>query len=129
MEALLVGLSLGAAAGISPGPLLVLVVTSSLRGGWPAGVLAAAAPLVSDAVIVTGTLLVLDRLPDATLAYIACAGALFVAWSGVATMRESRTATLGEGLVDTYALACSLLLIAAAIVLAMRRLDALRLRG
>lgn len=36
---------------------------------------------------------------------------------------------LGEGLVDTYALACSLLLIAAAIVLAMRRLDALRLRG
>jgi threonine/homoserine/homoserine lactone efflux protein len=105
VEALLVGLSLGAAAGISPGPLLVLVVTSSLRGGWPAGVLAAAAPLVSDAVIVTGTLLVLDRLPDATLAYIACAGALFVAWSGVATMRESRTATLGEGLVDQRAAA------------------------
>jgi threonine/homoserine/homoserine lactone efflux protein len=105
VEALLVGLSLGAAAGISPGPLLVLVVTSALRAGWPAGVLAAAAPLVSDVLVVTGTLVVLDRLPEATLGYVACAGALFVGWSGVATLRESRTATLAPGLVDQRAAA------------------------
>ena len=36
---------------------------------------------------------------------------------------------LGRGLVDTYALACSLLLIAGFLVMAIRRLDAMRLRG
>jgi ABC-2 type transport system permease protein len=36
---------------------------------------------------------------------------------------------LGRGLVDTYAIACSLLLIVAFLVMAIRRLDAMRLRG
>jgi hypothetical protein len=36
---------------------------------------------------------------------------------------------LGRGLVDTYAIACSLLLIAGFLVMAIRRLDAMRLRG
>jgi ABC-2 type transport system permease protein len=36
---------------------------------------------------------------------------------------------LGKGLIDTYAIACSLLLVAAFLVLAVRRLDAARLRG
>ena len=36
---------------------------------------------------------------------------------------------LGRGLVDTYSVACSLLLIVLFIVMAIRRLDALRLRG
>lgn len=36
---------------------------------------------------------------------------------------------LGRGLVDTYAVACSLLLIVVFIVMAIRRLDAMRLRG
>lgn len=94
MEALLVGLGLGAAAGISPGPLLFLVITSALRGGWPAGVLAASAPLVSDVVVVAGTLLVLDRLPEQALGYVALAGALFVAWTGMQTVREAPQARL-----------------------------------
>lgn len=36
---------------------------------------------------------------------------------------------LGQGLIDSYAIACSLLLIVAFVVMAIRRLDALRLRG
>lgn len=56
--------------------------------------LAACAPLVSDALVVAGTLLVLDQLPDAALAYVALAGAAFVGWTGVATLREARYATL-----------------------------------
>lgn len=36
---------------------------------------------------------------------------------------------LGQGLIDTYAIGCSLLLIVAFVVMAIRRLDALRLRG
>lgn len=94
MDALLVGLGLGLAAGISPGPLLFLVITSALRGGWPAGVLAASAPLVSDAVVVAGTLLVLDRLPDTALGWVALVGAAFVAWTGVQTLREAPQARL-----------------------------------
>ena len=94
MDALLVGLGLGLAAGISPGPLLFLVITSALRGGWPAGVLAASAPLVSDALVVAGTLLVLDRLPEPALGYVALAGALFVAWTGAQTLREAPQARL-----------------------------------
>lgn len=94
MDALILGLTLGLAAGISPGPLLVLVVTAAIRGGWPAGVLAACAPLVSDALVVVGTLLVLDQLPDRALGYVALAGAAFIVWTGVTTMREARTASL-----------------------------------
>lgn len=94
MEIVLLGLALGAAAGISPGPLLVLVVTSALRGGWLAGVLAACAPLVSDLVVVAGTLLVLQQLPEQAMGWLALAGAVFVAWTGVHTIRDSRGATL-----------------------------------
>jgi hypothetical protein len=36
---------------------------------------------------------------------------------------------LGKGLVDTYAIACSIMLVVVFIVLAVRRLDARRLRG
>ena len=36
---------------------------------------------------------------------------------------------LGKGLIDTYAIACSVLLIVFFLVLAVRRLDARRLRG
>lgn len=94
MDAVLLGLTLGAAAGISPGPLLVLVLTSALRGGWSAGVLAACAPLLSDLVVVGGTLLVLNQLPDRAMGWLAMGGAIFVAWTGLGTIRESRDATL-----------------------------------
>ncbi|MGO0576018.1 LysE family translocator [Ornithinimicrobium panacihumi] len=94
MQPLLLGLTLGLAAGVSPGPLLVLVVTAALRSGWRAGALAACAPLVSDAVVVGVTLLLLDQLPARALSVLALAGAVFVAWTGVQTIRESRTATL-----------------------------------
>ncbi|MEU5692209.1 LysE family transporter [Actinosynnema sp. NPDC020468] len=94
MNALGLGLALGLAASISPGPLLVLVVTSALRSGWRAGALAACAPLLSDSVVVAITLLVLDRLPARALAVIGVVGAVFVVWSGVQTIREARTATL-----------------------------------
>src|SRR5690606_40679233 len=58
LAALTSGLGMGLAAGVSPGPLLVLVVTSTLRGGLRNGIAVAAAPLLSDLVVVTA---VLDR--------------------------------------------------------------------
>ncbi|GAA3462965.1 LysE family translocator [Saccharothrix longispora] len=95
MDSLGLGLTLGLAASISPGPLLVLVVTSALRSGWRAGAAAACAPLLSDAVVVATTLLLLDRLPPSALGVLGVVGAVFVVWSGVRTVREARSATLG----------------------------------
>ncbi|WP_158842242.1 LysE family transporter [Saccharothrix deserti] len=96
MDALGLGLALGLAASISPGPLLVLVVTSALRSGWRAGALTACAPLLSDAVVVAVTLLLLDRLPARALGVLGVVGAVFVVWSGVQTVREARSASLNS---------------------------------
>lgn len=96
MDALLLGLSIGLAAGISPGPLLVLVVTATLRSGWRAGALSACAPLVSDLLVVGGVLLVLDRLPERSLAVLGVLGGVVVIASGVRTCLESRSAELAS---------------------------------
>jgi len=47
MEAFLLGASLGFAAGVSPGPLLAIVLREALRHGAAAGMRAALAPLVT----------------------------------------------------------------------------------
>jgi threonine/homoserine/homoserine lactone efflux protein len=94
MDTLLLGLTLGAAAGVSPGPLLVLVVSSALRSGWRAGVLVACVPVISDGIVVAGVLFVLDRLPEHALTVLALTGTAFIAWTGVLTIRDSRHATL-----------------------------------
>ncbi|PSL52569.1 LysE type translocator [Saccharothrix carnea] len=96
MDALGLGLALGLAASISPGPLLVLVVTSALRSGWKSGALTACAPLLSDAAVVAVTLLLLDRLPARALGVLGVVGAVFVVWSGVQTVREARSASLTD---------------------------------
>lgn len=89
MEYLLLGLSLGLAAGISPGPLLTLVVTSTLERGFGAGLLVALAPILTDTPIILLALLVLGELPGTALAAITIAGGLFVIWIGVKTVLEA----------------------------------------
>jgi threonine/homoserine/homoserine lactone efflux protein len=80
MTALSSGLVLGLAAGLSPGPLMTLVVARTLRHGTRDGLLVAAAPLITDAPIILAALLLLDRLAqaDAVLAAIGLGGGLFV---------------------------------------------------
>jgi threonine/homoserine/homoserine lactone efflux protein len=96
VDALGLGLALGLAAGISPGPLLVLVVTSALKSGWRAGALTACAPLLSDAAVVAVTLLLLDRLPGRALGVLGVVGAVFVVWTGAQTVRDARSASLTD---------------------------------
>ena len=97
MDALALGLSIGLAAGVSPGPLLALVLTETLRSGWRTGAAAACAPLLSDAIVVTGVLLVLQHLPKGALGVVGVCGGVFVVWSGVTTCREARTAEVRMG--------------------------------
>ncbi|MGW9414514.1 LysE family translocator [Arthrobacter cupressi] len=81
MDAVLIGLSLGATAGVSPGPLLVLVVMQTLRHGWRGGTATAVAPMLSDALVIVLVVLALDRLPHWTLSAIGLLGGVYLAVS------------------------------------------------
>jgi len=85
------GLVLGLAAGFSPGPLFALVVSLSLRHGAREGMLAATAPLVTDAPIVALSLLALFTLSGAgwVLGLLSVGGGLFAAWLGINNLRYS----------------------------------------
>jgi threonine/homoserine/homoserine lactone efflux protein len=90
MEALLFGLSIGFVSGISPGPLMTLVLTSTLERGFRAGLLTAIAPLLTDAPIILLCLFVLRQLPQGFLAPVTVAGGLFILWIAVQTIRSAR---------------------------------------
>lgn len=98
MTALLAGLGLGFSAGVSPGPLMSLVIVTTLARGFAAGLRVAIAPLLTDVLIIAATLIVVGSLPAWTTAALACAGGLFVIYLGVEAMRSARSATLtGDG--------------------------------
>lgn len=89
MAELLAGLSIGLAAGISPGPLQALVVTSTLRGGFGAGWRVAAAPLLTDVPIVTIALFAVGSLSDAWVRGLALIGGIIVIVFGLWELRWS----------------------------------------
>lgn len=85
---LLTGLALGLNAGLSPGPLTTLILTESLRGGWPAGFRVALAPLLSDSFTIGITLLLIAPLPAWGLSAITLFGGAFMVWLGWGTIRS-----------------------------------------
>ena len=87
MDTVLLAVSLGLVAGLSPGPLMTLVLTASLERGFRAGALTAMAPLVSDLPVVLLSLLVLGQVPEWFLSTMTVVGGIFVVWMGVATLR------------------------------------------
>jgi threonine/homoserine/homoserine lactone efflux protein len=91
---LISGLTLGLAAGLSPGPLLAFLVTQTVRHGLREGWKVALAPLLSDSPIVAATLVAVGRLSASNLmlALISGAGGLYLIWLGIesATAREVR---------------------------------------
>ena len=94
MNYLLLGLTLGLSAGITPGPLLTLVITASLRRGLAGGLLVALAPFVSDAPIIALSLLLLDRLPPWAMTAVTVVGGLVVIALGVDALRAAHRAEL-----------------------------------
>jgi threonine/homoserine/homoserine lactone efflux protein len=84
----LLGLGLGLGAALSPGPLLALVVTTTLARGFLAGVRIACAPLVTDAVIIAASLVLVHSLPARATGVLGVAGGLFVVYLGVQSLRE-----------------------------------------
>ena len=79
---LLSGSILGLAAGISPGPLLTLVVSETLRHNRKAGMAIAIAPILTDIPIVIASVFILTKLSDAdfVLGTISIIGAFFMGY-------------------------------------------------
>jgi threonine/homoserine/homoserine lactone efflux protein len=76
------GIVLGLSAGLSPGPLLALVFSETIRYGTASGVRVSMAPLISDAPIVAASFWVLSRFSDIglLLGSISVCGAVFLAY-------------------------------------------------
>jgi threonine/homoserine/homoserine lactone efflux protein len=96
MHYLLLGLSLGVSAGLSPGPLMTLVITTSLRDGFWHGLRVAVAPFLSDLPIILLTVFVLERLPAWTLGAVGVVGGLYVVYLGWETVRSAGAASLSQ---------------------------------
>ena len=77
---ILLGATLGLSAGISPGPLLALVISESLQHGRKEGIKVALSPLITDLPIILISILLLAGLgkSSAAIGLIAFAGALFL---------------------------------------------------
>lgn len=93
MSELLLGISLGFAAGISPGPLSALVVTTALQRGVWAGVRVAIAPILTDLPVVALSVLAVGAFPAGALSYLAAAGGMFVIFLGLDTYRKADRAS------------------------------------
>lgn len=93
---LVLGLGMGLSAGLSPGPLLTLVVAASLRSGFAGGLRVALAPLLTDLPIILVSILVFARLPSEAMRWVGTVGGLVVIWLGVEVFRSSRNANLAQ---------------------------------
>lgn len=89
MDAVLFAVSLGLFSGISPGPLMTLVMTTSLERGFRAGALTAIAPLLTDLPVILLSLLVLGQVTEWFLSAVTVAGGLFVSYIGIKTVRDA----------------------------------------
>ena len=87
------GVLLGFSAGLSPGPMLALVLAQTLRHGSREGCKVALTPLVTDAPIIFVALLLASRLAElrSLLGIVSIAGAIFVAylaWESFGPVRQ-----------------------------------------
>ncbi|HSH52861.1 MAG TPA: LysE family transporter [Bacteroidales bacterium] len=89
IEHLMAGTALGFVAGISPGPLLVLVITETLKHNRKQGIKMAFVPLVSDLPIVFFSVFVIYKLADSDLilGIISLLGALFLLYLAFENIR------------------------------------------
>jgi len=92
------GLVLGLSAGLSPGPLLTLVITQTLKHGIGEGVKVSLAPLLTDLPIVVFALLVLNRLTSLNpiLGSISLFGAGYLFYLGYESFRFKGTVYSGQ---------------------------------
>ena len=83
----------GLSGGLSPGPLLALVVGETLAHGRRAGLAVAAAPLLTDGPIIAAAIFLLGRIESSepALAIVSLAGGALLASYGIAGLRGAET--------------------------------------
>jgi threonine/homoserine/homoserine lactone efflux protein len=93
LEILVAAAAFGLSGGLSPGPLLALVVAETLARGRGAGLAVAAAPLLTDGPIIAAAVLLLGKIEgsEPALGLINLAGGALLAWWGVAGLRGAPT--------------------------------------
>jgi threonine/homoserine/homoserine lactone efflux protein len=101
LQLLLSGALLGLAAGVSPGPLLALVIGETIRHDRRMGILVALAPLLTDLPIVVAAVYLLSRLAayQTVLGVISLLGAAFIgylAWHNIRSRPVELSATKGR---------------------------------
>lgn len=100
LKYLLSGLGLGLAAGVSPGPLMALLVAQTLRYGTREGLKVAAAPVLTDAPIVAASVFVLAQLAgrERLMGVVALVGGAYLMWLAWGSLRFRGAGTSsGEG--------------------------------
>ena len=85
----LIGLGFGFTAGISPGPMLGLVIRETLEHGWRAGCIIALAPLLTDVPVIGLALLLIGAAPSWLVTGLGLIGGVFVIWLGIDTLRSA----------------------------------------
>jgi len=96
VEETLFGVAIGLASGLNPGPVLTLVVTSTLERGFAAGARVALSPLITDAPLITVCVLVLRTISPQWLAALGFVGGLVVIIFGLRTGLAARGAALPD---------------------------------
>ena len=107
------GILLGLTAGLSPGPLLALVISETLKHGLREGIKVSLSPLITDLPIVLFTVWVLSRLADLkpVLGAVSVCGAVFLFYLGYEslttrdipqTMQELKPQSLQKGVITNF---------------------------
>jgi len=87
------GLLLGAPSGLAPGPMLLLIISETLRHGKRAGVKVACIPLLTDAPIVLASSMLFTQITNMNmlLGGISIVGSIFLLNLGIKSMRETNS--------------------------------------
>jgi len=89
IQFLISGVIFGLVAGISPGPLLTMVISETLRHNIRAGIAIAVAPVLTDVPIVIASIFILTKVADFhfILGIISIAGAVFIGYLAYESIR------------------------------------------
>ena len=90
-NSLLFGIILGLAAGLSPGPLITLVVSETLKSGKKEGIKVAVSPLISEAPIILFALVILSCAAENSMlmGIISLLGACFLTYLGLSNLKAN----------------------------------------
>jgi threonine/homoserine/homoserine lactone efflux protein len=110
---IILGITMGLTAGLSPGPLLVLLISETVKHNRKSGIKVACVPLITDLPIVLITILVLQIIADYSfiLGTISLLGSVFLAYLAFENMRvknfdpdlkKPRSNSLGKGIITNF---------------------------